>query len=174
MNILLFGGNSQRNRQWIHQVADELTLQFDKCIVHDYLHWNGNGEFIDFDTELARLTDLVTKLDDYIIFAKSVGSVLTLKGITFGILKPAKCIFAGLPLKLAEEDNIPLRELLRNSHIPTLILQNTSDPTGSYKKIQEYIKGVGVSNYITHEFNGDTHSYDNLDEIKRLIQSFVG
>jgi hypothetical protein len=173
MNILLLGGNSQRNKQWIHQLGDELSPQFDTCRVHDYLHWNGKGNFIDFNAELSRLSDVVVNLDNYVIFAKSVGSLLTLRGISVGIMKPKKCIFAGLPIKLAEEDNVPLVELLKKNSIPTLILQNSLDPTASYDKMQKYINRTGALNYRTHEFDGDTHSYDNFNEIKQQVSSFV-
>lgn len=173
MNILLLGGNSQRNKQWIHRVSEELSFQFKTRVVHDYLHWDGNGEFIDFNAELSRLDNLLTDLDDYVIFAKSVGSILSLKGISLGILNPEKCIFAGLPIKLAEEGSIPLKELLKKNLVPTLILQNTHDPTASYEELQSYIKRTDSLNYRTHELDGDTHSYDNFNEIKLLITSFI-
>jgi hypothetical protein len=173
MNIILFGGNSQRNKQWIHQVGDELSLQFDICSVHNYLHWNDNGGFIDFDAELSRLSNLVTGLANYVVFAKSVGSLLTLKGISLGILNPQKCIFAGLPIKLAEQDNIPLDELLRKNSVPTLILQNSLDPTASYDRLRSYIKSTEALNYSTHELDGNSHSYNDFNEIKRIVKSFV-
>ncbi|MCB9823313.1 hypothetical protein H6800_03510 [Candidatus Nomurabacteria bacterium] len=173
MNILLFGGNSQRNKDWIHEVGKLLEPEFDKCVVHDYEHWDGKGEFIDFDLELSRLPDEVAELGDYVVFAKSVGSVLSLKAISQGILKPIKCVFVGLPIKLAEEDNIPLDELLKDNKTPTLIMQNTTDPVASYKKVKSYIEESKLDNYTLLELEGDTHSYDDFKIMKSQIESFV-
>lgn len=173
MNILLFGGNSQRNKDWIHEVGDVLSSDFEKSIVHDYEHWDGRGEFIDFDLELSRLSTVTDGLSPYVVFAKSVGSILTLKAINLGLLSPTKCVYAGLPIVLAEEDGIPLQDLLKNNPVPTKFIQNTHDPLASYSRLTEYLKTAAVMDYQTVELEGDTHSYNDLDQIKSLIHSFV-
>lgn len=172
MNLLLFGGNSQRNKQWIDEVRDKLSVDFDKCLVHNYDHWQNNEEFISFDKELAKLPAEVKELGEYVVFAKSVGSVLTLKAISGGNLKPAKCVFVGLPIKLAEEDNIELTELLKNNPVPTLFIQNTNDPLAGYSKMEAYIKAAGPKRFAAVELPGDTHSYDDLDGLRTLVRAF--
>jgi hypothetical protein len=173
MNILLFGGNSQRNKEWIHELGDVLSPDFNNCVVHDYEHWDGRGEFIDFDLELSRLSAEVKGFDPYIVFAKSVGSILTLKAINLGLLKPVKCIFAGLPIKLAEEDGISLPDLIKSNPVPTKFIQNTGDPLASYSRLTDYLKLTGAANYQSIELEGNTHSYDDLNRIKSIVQSFV-
>lgn len=173
MNILLFGGNSPRNKAWIHKVGETLSSDFGKCIVHDYGHWDNQGEFIDFDLELSRLSAETASLEPYVVFAKSVGSILTLRAINEGILVPAKCIFAGLPIKLAEEDEIPLQELLRSNPVSTMYIQNTYDPLASYARLMDYLRESGASPHESVELAGDTHSYDDLNRIKSLVNSFV-
>ena len=173
MNLLLFAGNSQRNKTWIHTVGETLSPDFEKCVVHNYKHWDTGAESIDLDLELSRLNATVEKLDSYAVFAKSVGSILTLKAISQGIIDPNHCIFAGLPIKLAEEDGIPLQALIKNNSIPTMYIQNSNDPVASYSQLFSYLQEFSSKQYATTELPGDTHSYDDLDEMRSLITSFV-
>lgn len=173
MNIILFGGNSQRNKQWIHEVGDTLSSDFDTCLVHDYDHWEGQGEFINFDVELATLRQETDTLNNYIVFAKSVGSILTLKAISEGILRPDKCAFAGLPIKLADERAIDLKGLLRTCQVPLLFMQNTDDPLASYSRLTEFLSEAGISSYESIELAGEGHSYDDLDRLRTDLIAFI-
>lgn len=173
MNALLLGGNSQHNQEWIHKVGTILSPEFHKLLIHDYSHWDGQGGFIDFDLELLRLSAIIEGAVPYIVFAKSVGSILTLKAISKGILKPVGCIFAGLPIKLAEEDKIPLPDLLRDNPVKTLFIQNTNDPLASFSKLVKYLRTAGATNYQALELEGNAHSYDDFERLKSLVHSFT-
>lgn len=172
MNIILFGGNSQRNKDWIHKVGYALSPNYDTCVVHDYDHWDGKGEFIDFEAELAKLSSEVSVPSPYVVFAKSIGSVLTLIAIERGILAPEKCFFVGLPVQLSQEDGIPLPALLKSNTVPTVFAQNSNDTLASYTKLLEYLNESGASHYETHELEGNTHDYDDLAKIKSILKRF--
>lgn len=172
MNLLLLGGNSQRNQTWIHNMGDVLSSQFDRSFVHDYKHWRTGAEFINFDFEMSVLPDETKNFENYAVFAKSIGSVLTLKCINSGILKPSKCIFIGLPIKAVKQENIDLLGLLKSSPKPTLIIQNSNDPLASFSEVQNLVEQTGASNYKLVELAGDTHNYDNLDELTKLVADF--
>jgi hypothetical protein len=169
MNILLLGGNSQRNQQWVHSVADFIRSDFGAVVVHDYSHWGGKGDFVDFKLELARIAHEVENLGDFIVFAKSVGSVLTLMLIADGAIRPKACTFAGLPVKLAEEENIDLPDLLANNHVSTTFLQNSNDPLASFDHLKDYLAASKLKDYKVVEQPGDDHSYDNLGLIRSLL-----
>lgn len=173
VNILLLGGNSQHNQPWIHQVGDVLAADFNKCVVHDYNHWDDPGGFIDFDLELSRLSAAAVGLEPYAVFAKSAGSVLALKAISRGVLKPTKCIFAGLPIKLAADNGIPLQDLIITSHVPTMYIQNAGDPLGSYAQLVKYLRSIKATQYKTIKLDDNSHNYDDLNQIRSLIHSFV-
>lgn len=173
MNILLFGGNSQRNKDWIHEVGDIFSPDFGTTVVHDYDHWDSNGEFIDFEAELAKLSSAASVPSPFVVFAKSIGSVLTLMAMERGILAPEKCFFVGLPIKVAEEDSLPLPALLKSNVVPTFIVQNSQDPVASYARLLEYLDESGANQYETLELQGDTHSYDDLAKIKSLLNSYI-
>jgi hypothetical protein len=173
MNLLLFGGNSQRNKEWIYSVKEALSDSFLTCLVHEYDHWNGKGEFIDFEAELIKIKAEVKDLGEYMVFAKSVGTVLTLMAIKAGILNPTKCLFVGLPLKLILEDKIDLPGLLRANKVTVQILQNTQDPTGSYQEVASYIENLDLAQVKVYETIGDTHSYDDFRHIKTLFDGLI-
>ncbi|GAC1386906.1 MAG: hypothetical protein NVS1B7_6750 [Candidatus Saccharimonadales bacterium] len=173
MNILLFGGNSQRNKQWVHQVGTALSASYDACIIHNYSHWAEQGDFIDFEKELLNLGTKVTSYEPYAVFAKSVGSILTLRAIASGILSPVCCIFVGLPIKLAEEDGILLESLLPTCNVPCLFVQNNQDPVASFEKVKTYVGAVRQEHDLFIELEGSTHSYDDIDGLKRLVELFT-
>lgn len=173
MNLILFGGNSQRNKQWIHWVDSKLSPYFDDSIVVDYGHWDGKGDSIDFNFELSRLSNMITGNDEYIVFAKSVGSILALKAMPVRILQPSHCIFTGLPISLYDLEDASLIELLQNNNVPTTIFQNSEDPMGRFDQLKDYINKTSATNYKLHELNGNTHSYDDLGQIIVHIQKVI-
>src|SRR5258706_12101649 len=99
MNALILGGESPRHYDWVRTVAEHLKPAFDKVVYLDYRHWSaGGGSDIEYETaEVAKLTD---DLGEYVIVAKSIGTVIATLGIASGTLKPARCVFLGLPLGL--------------------------------------------------------------------------
>ena len=95
MNLILLAGNSVSNKKWIEEVAEAMKPNFKKIIVHYYKHWETGDELIDMNGELSRLMNTVSGLDSWSIFAKSAGTLLTLKGVKEGKIQPVKCVFAG-------------------------------------------------------------------------------
>jgi hypothetical protein len=172
MNLLLLSGNSVRNKPWIHDVDDRLSRHFDKTLVHHYAHWDSGAEFINFDDELSSVADEATDFQPYAIFAKSVGSVLTIRGIAEGKLKPKAVVVTGLPLKVIQENNLPVIEWLIKVDIPMLIIQNENDPLGSYEEVSAYTKNSANSYVSTMVLPGDSHEYTDfakLDELSSVL-----
>jgi predicted alpha/beta-hydrolase family hydrolase len=177
MHAVLLGGNSKNNQPWIRQVAGAFAPLFESCIVHEYAHWqSGAGShFIDFNKELTLLAPKVQDLGEYIIFAKSVGTVLTAKGIQAGSLAPKGCIFTGVPLLLIKREAYPFTAILQAYRHPTLFVQNTSDPAGSFVEVKTYVEENNLLQPLNHmvELPGNTHDYTDLSALKNLTQIFT-
>ena len=168
MNLLILGGNSQRNKEWVHKVDSSVKDLFDKTIVHEYQHWTTGAEMVDFDAELDLIAAEVQNLGKYAIFAKSVGSILSMTLIGRGRLNPSFCVFAGVALKLARESGIEVVELLETLKCPTVIIQNDNDPVGRFEEVRSLVDtGEGIK---LVETSGDDHSYDDLELIRSELE----
>jgi len=84
-------------------------------------------------------------------------------------LKPTSCLFLGLPLKLIQEEQIPLDELLRKLTVPITILQNDKDPVGTYDEVRQFINDLKITNVIILKAKNNTHDYTDFDKIKELL-----
>ena len=107
-------------------------------------------------------------IQPYAIFAKSVGSILTLQGLAAGKLLPRAILITGLPLKLISEQTLPIRDWLRQSVIPILIVQNENNPVGSYDEVAALIKTLDSNTISTMSLPGNSHDYEDLKKLKQL------
>jgi hypothetical protein len=173
MELILLPGNSINNKEWIEKIESDLKEFFDKTYVSYYKHWETGSEIIDMNYELEKLTKHIGKKRNYIILAKSVGAVLTIRGIKEGKLKPKKCIFFGTPILFCRKYGIPIDFFIENYSTETMFIQNTKDPFFSADELRKFLKDKNVKNHSIIEFNGETHNYDEFFQIKKLVKSFV-
>src|SRR4030042_6785686 len=103
MNLILLPGNTPGNKNWIEEVEQSLKPNFSSTNIQFYRHWQTGDDLVDLDHELEELVDKTSKLSDYLIFAKSAGVVLSVKGICEGKIKPGWCVFVGTPILWAKE-----------------------------------------------------------------------
>ena len=173
MNLLLLPGNSKRNKEWIHSVEEVLKSSFNKTTVHHYNHWENDNDSVDFELEFTKLIQETVDYAPYSIFAKSLGSLLTLRGCAEGMITPHACMFAGLPLALITSEYIIAQEWLRNIKTPTLIIQNDTDPLGSYEEVSQFVSKLGNNNIKVVKLPGDTHSYDDMKKLTELSRFLI-
>lgn len=120
MDLILLGGYSSHNKEWIEKVADSARDIFDNTEIIYYEHWK-TGREMNLEFESAKLKESANK-KECCIFAKSAGIIIALREITGG-LKPKKCFFAGMPLNWARANNIDIEHLFENYSVPTIFLQ---------------------------------------------------
>ena len=177
MNLILMSGNSLRNRDWIYQVEKALKPLFSQTYVNVYDHWAKSQPMADIQLEADKLAKLANSMDrEYTIFAKSIGSVITLQDIAEAKIKPAYLVITGLPLNLVDELNLPLEQwLLYTRDIPTLIIQNSKDPVGSFARLSNYVTAdhTHTSLNLVEIAGNDTHDYDDLANLKSLVKDFI-
>ena len=169
MDLILLSGESINNKFWIEEVEKNLRGLFEHTQILYYDHWSNGQPSINLDLEVTKLPGLVGGLGAYIIFAKSICSVLSLRGIHEKTLTPKKCFFVG-PAFLVGERNIPgFKSWLQNFAIPSIILTKTSDPVAPAEEIRELLQKYNVQNYEFVEIPGDSHKYEDLGKIQNLM-----
>lgn len=172
MNLILLGGNSPINKQWLHDLATALKTHFPSPYIHHYRHWETGEALIDLDYELEVLTKNLPA-EPYIILAKSAGVLLTLKGVAEKLLNPQKCIFLGTPILWAKDNHFVVESWLGNHSLPTLFIQQAHDPAMSFNDLKQYLEQENTKNYQLFELSGDDHIYDNFDQLRDPIITFI-
>ncbi len=172
MELIILGGNGVQNRSWIREVAKRLRKSFNKIYTHNYDHWKTGKELIDLDYELNKIVEYLNNKEEYIIIAKSVGAILTIKGICENKIFPKKCVILGLPLSWAIKNRMQLDVWIKGFSTPTLFIQNKLDPLMSSKELKNFLEEEKVINFLFYELNGNTHEYDNVKEIYQIILDF--
>jgi hypothetical protein len=174
MQLILLGGNSKRNQAWIHDVDSRLKPLFKKTAVLEYTHWETGAPMIDLDHELPKLESLANIFGtEYGIFAKSAGSLLTVRGIFEKKLAPKFCIFTGVALLWGREAGFSPDAWLKNYSTPTVFIQKKSDPAAPAEILKHALEQAGAKNYRFLAIEGNNHDYEDLDLIHRETDEFL-
>lgn len=163
MNVLIFGGMSPRHEQWVRDVADALSPHFKRVRYQDYQHW-GDGSEMDLEYEIEQAVQLAAGFGEYIVVAKSIGTVLTALANAREVINPERCVFMGLPLKAIEND-IPAVAGALPKLPPTVFLHNEADPLGSSEAVRAYVEAHAPLRYDFQTLPGNTHDYIDFNLI---------
>jgi len=109
---------------------------------------------------------------DIVIFAKSLGTVLTMKLIVDQWYMPKKCIFVGIPLWYIYTQWFPIKEYVSKITCPIMIIQHTKDPAGSYQEIVKEINKMS-NNFSLQEIPGNDHTYEEVEKLTEKIERFI-
>lgn len=168
-NILILGGNTSNNLEWIKKFTKD--FQKDNKVKNiKYNHWNTDKE-LDFELETNKVLNELNEFNTYSIIAKSVGSIITLKAIKNNLIKPENLIILGLPLMYIERKKIDINSLLDDAITKTniLIIQQKDDPIGKYDEVTKLIsKDIKVISIPGHY-----HIYGNIKLIKEIINNEI-
>ena len=173
MELILLSGNSIHTKEWIESVERELKPLFNSTHIQYYKHWKTREKTIDLDYELNILSNYLRNKRDFIIFAKSAGVVLTLKGISEGKIDPKRCMFTGIPVHWCDNIKIPIRNWIKNYKTQSYFIQKTNDPTISAKDLKIIHEENKIKNFKFIEIKGDDHHYENLAELKNYMDELI-
>jgi hypothetical protein len=175
MHLILLPGNGRYNKAWIDEVRENLQDLFLSTHVVYYDHWFAEDEKkeITIETEQKKLLEIAANLDEYVIFAKSAGSLVTIKSIHEGLIAPEKCIFTGHPVNWARYRNYPVEQWIKDYSVPTLFIQKTLDPVFSFEELKAYLGEHNVANLKLVEQDGDDHEYGDIAFLRAEITSFL-
>lgn len=174
--LLVLSGNHVRNREWGERCAEFFRSDFDTVFYPHYDHWNTGEKSINMEIELEKLKETIAgvgEVDDWYIFAKSIGSVLALLAVEQRILAPEKCVFFGMSLAIAEREGTKDWSYLSSFTVPTLAFHNDHDPVADYaftvKKLAELAPTITL-----RTMPGNTHDYSDFvpyaDEIRNYCE----
>jgi predicted alpha/beta hydrolase family esterase len=172
MKIILLGGNSKGNIEWLKQLESELGKYYNDIFSHYYNHWKTNESPIDLDQELENLQKELKNIENYVIIAKSAGTLLTLKGIYEHKLNPTLCVFIGTPILWAQENNFDVNSWLKDYSLLTLFIHQANDPAISSNEFEALLKELNCKNYNLYVIPGDDHEYSDFQIIVEAINSF--
>lgn len=176
MDALILGGNSPHNREWIQQLETALKPLFGKTATHEYAHWASADASIDFEHELPIVRRETHELGDYVVIAKSVGVLLTLRGIAENIIRPEKIILLGTPLNYVRKHAMEhdFEQWLEKVNEPMLLVQNAHDPVARANEIDHYFKEHLSPSLISFaELPGEGHDYVDFPKLYELTASFL-
>lgn len=173
MKIILLGGNSLKNKEWVEGMAVLLKKQYDDVVAFHYLHWKEGGALINLDREIDGLKILLKDCSEYIFIAKSAGSLIALKGIYKNIFSPRVCVFLGLPVLWSRKNGFEIDFWLNGFSVPTLFIQKLEDPAIYAKNLKILLEKVGVSNYSVNTVPGNEHEYSEFSDNVAKIISFI-
>lgn len=175
--LIVLPGNSPRNKAWGDGAAEYFGGMFDDVYVQYYDHWESGDEFIDLDRESEKLKERVANDGadvNLYIFAKSIGTILTLVAVHRSLVAPQKCVFFGMPLNIVAEQDTFKGDWspLRSFDVPTITFQNDNDPTADHDfAVQKLEKLKPAITVVTMQ--GDTHDYTEFESYEHRIKEFL-
>ncbi len=172
MHLIILPGNSKQfNEKWLEESAEQYGDLFESTITHTYDHWENGAETISIDREVEKLVNTVKKLKgDYLIFAKSAGTVVTTKAIFEGKVKPAKCVFVGCPWDNFAYEQGDFEEWVKALTMPLIFVQQTNDMFFKYDQLEKLLEQFNLPNFELIEIEGENHAYDEYDFLKELLK----
>ncbi len=168
MHLIILPGNSKEyNEQWLYDSAKAYADLFDSVTPIVLDHWETGEESANIENNVQKLEEVANSLEgEFIIFAKSVGSIISLTATTQGKVNPKKCVFVGSPWE-------ELEEMIAKLNVPTLFIQQTDDMFFRHEELKKILEENMVGDYELVEIEGNNHAYDNYEKIAKLIESFV-
>lgn len=175
MKVILLPGNGPDNREWIEKVVNSLKEHPIEIIPLEYDHWNEETDkILNLDKELNKLTSIANKIEsEYIIFAKTAGVALTLRGIYEGKINPKKCVFLGVPLVWSRLNNFSIDDWFFNYEHETLFIQKNGDPDFYYDELKQYLEGKSLRNYEILKIDGNDKKYNECETMKKHIGNYL-
>jgi len=174
MHLIILPGNSkQYNEQGLYDSARHFGDLFESVTLHVYEHWKtGTGEeMADTKLEAEKLEKEASALNgDYVIYAKSIGTITTIRAHVENGVSPKKCVFVGSPFENAGEELIGLATQFK---IPTLFIQQTDDMFFKHADLEKFLNEHWTGEYKLIEIPGGNHAYDNYEDVKAWISEFL-
>jgi hypothetical protein len=173
MNLLILGGYSDYNKEWVENIQKTLADLFESTDILYYENWSNYREDADISSEVERLREIAKGKNNLVILGKSVGVALALQAIHNGYVKPAKCIFLGMAYDWSTQNGWDMDTLLKDLDIPSLFIQQTEDLSTYFDKVKSVLEKSEVKNYQLVEVAGGDHKYNNMDEIRKYVEPFI-
>ena len=168
-NVILLAGANPRNRQWLCKLSECLKNHGIDSEIFPYLHWDSKSE-IDIKKEVYRLGEYIKSHESTIVIAKSAGAIIGMNAALNGATVN-KMVMIGLPITYMEERYIDTSQLIESISVPTLCIQASEDPMGSYREVSKLCSSQPLLEMV--EVIAADHTYTDLASIARHIEAFI-
>lgn len=138
-----------------------------------YDNWPRHGALLDPEIETGKLIEKAKTFGEYVIFAKSAGTLLCMKAVYEKKIKPLKCMFVGTAIKWGRELRWPVDEWVRGFSVPTLYVQKSDDPIMGFEDLRLALEDLEVRNCKLMEIPGSSHHYERVFELKKMLKVWV-
>lgn len=170
MKVLILGGTSPWHYDWVREVGYALRASGYDVITHDYQHWSKGETQTDIEHEITTVGNIVKDFDDYIVVAKSIGTIITALGTARGILKPTRCIMLGVPYRGFVEYIPTFWDDL--ACLPrTVFIQNENDPFMTADELKQRLDTTNLKERSLISTPGDTHDYRDFALIAKQLSA---
>lgn len=165
MKIINLNGYSTKNIEDGELISKFLTDKGLKVYNHRWSHWDNPETYMDFEVEIDRIFKEING-EEFIVVAKSIGSVVAATLISQYNLLPKKILLMGLPgLEELYDRTYAYNKAFSNREIPITIIQNNQDPVGGPNNFSKMLK----FKYELIVTEGDTHRYVYPGKIFEII-----
>ena len=173
MNLILLPWNNWRNQAWIEQLKQAVEPDFEQIWVQYYDNWKARTALLNIDLETDKLAKNSRSLGKYCILAKSAGTLLAMKAVKEGEIKPVKCIFVGTAIRWGQEQGWPAEKWAEGYSVPTLFIQKSEDPVMTFGELRFTLEKAGVKKSKLVELPGRSHHYEDIMGLRFMVKDFV-
>jgi predicted alpha/beta hydrolase family esterase len=172
MRVLILPGNkSPENSTWLSQITHQLNIggaiQSDSI---EYDHWSTPDQEIDLTREVNKICHYVEKHQDFVLLAKSIGTILALLANQQHEMHPKAAVFLGVPITQQQIDEfIALFDLVR---FPVLCIQQESDKLTSFQDLKAILTPSRKDDVTLCSIPGHDHVYDDFSQMNPLISDW--
>lgn len=168
MNICFLPGINQKTEKWAANLLQELSFPDSSATIQRYTHWEcADDQCLKLENEIERLQGCAVDL----LIGKSLGTIVGILACQRKIIAPKQAIFIGTPVISFREENLDLKQLANELHIPALYIQQKDDIVGSSVSLREQIGSVPKATLV--EVPGNNHQYKDLKLVARHIKKWL-
>lgn len=161
MKTLILPGFSLPNKEWAERIAGQLP----GAEVVYWKHWEGGQAQL--QTEHRRIAEMLGEGGN--IIAKSIGTLVGMNLVREFPKAVKKMVLCGVPVNdLSEEDKRAYEVLAGMPAGEVLVIQNESDPHGSYAQIQAFLQKINPNLTIVSKSRSD-HEYDYAGDFEAFL-----
>lgn len=176
MEIIILPGNSLKNKEWARKIK-EAAFQIEgvtNVFTQEYDHWIFGGEVMNLQKETEKLLKTISGKEDYVLIAKSAGTLICVNTINHVKSKPREVILMGLPVQWAKDNNINIDVLFKSISFSPTVIQCKEDPITSAENARMFLEKMNLlENVRFEEIPGNNHDYDNLEKIFPIIRKSI-
>lgn len=159
MRIVYLPGFSKKNKEELDTIISFMEHKNFIVYAHEWRHWQNQSQEWDIETEITKIKKELTRNEQYVIVAKSIGTIVAAKILCEDINYPQKIILMGIPLGEDLENKKALfQSAFSNYKGKIFVIQNNKDPYGSSQRVHEALANISY-NIIIKESDNHTYSY---------------